>query len=242
MKKIVGISASMRLLNSKDFFADYKYCAVADDYINAVSKSGATPFVLPLVKDEEQIENQILLIDALILSGGYDIDPYFYKEEPLEKLETLYPERDIYELKLIKFALKHKKPILGICRGFQLLNVAFGGTLYQDLSYRPNTFIKHNQSAKPSQATHSINIEENSFLFKVAQRKEERVNSFHHLALKDVGANLEIVAVAKDGVIEAIEYTKDENFILGVQFHPEMMFETNDFSKNIFKNFINLLP
>lgn len=240
MSAIIGISASLKFEDKEGFFLGYEYSYVGNNYVNAISKSGATPILIPIIEDEEQIESQIKFIDGLLISGGYDIDPYFYNEEPLEKLEALYPKRDIYELKLIKLALKHKKPILAICRGFQILNVAFGGSLYQDLSYRENTFIKHRQIAEPQQTTHSISIEKSSVLFEIASKTQERVNSFHHLALKSIGENLKVVAFAKDGVAEAIEYIKDDIFILGVQFHPEMMFETNEFARNIFKKFIEI--
>lgn len=235
---IIGISASIKLENKDGFFLGYEYSYVANNYVKAISENNATPILLPIISDEELIENQIKLIDGLLISGGYDIDPQFYNEEPLEKLEAIYPKRDIYEIKLIHYALKHKKPILGICRGFQVLNVALGGSLYQDVSYRENTFIKHSQVAEPSQATHDIDICEDSILFQIAEKKTERVNSFHHLALKKIGNNLKVTAQAKDGVPEAIESTDKNTFILGVQFHPEMMFKNNTFADKIFKHFI----
>lgn len=237
---IIGISASIRFENTDGFFLGYEQSYVANNYIKAISENGASPILLPIIADDEQIENQIKLIDGLLISGGYDVDPQFYNEEPLEKLEAIYPKRDIYEIKLIKYALKHKKPILGICRGFQILNVALGGSLYQDVSYRENTFIKHSQSAEPHQATHNIDIDENSTLFKISGKTQERVNSFHHLALKNIGSNLKITAWAKDGVPEAIENTDDSSFILGVQFHPEMMFKTSSFAEKIFQYFIEI--
>lgn len=236
---IIGISASIKFENKDGFFLGYEYSYVGNNYVNSISKSGAIPILLPIVDNDEQIENQIKLIDGLLISGGYDVDPQFYNEEPLEKLEAIYPKRDIYEIKLINFALKHKKPILGICRGFQILNVALGGSLYQDISYRENTFVKHSQNAEPHQVTHTIDIDEDSALFQIANNRQEKVNSFHHLALKNIGKNLKVVACAKDGVPEAIESTKETPFILGLQFHPEMMFASNDFAQNIFKYFVN---
>ncbi|MBS9775490.1 MAG: gamma-glutamyl-gamma-aminobutyrate hydrolase family protein [Fusobacterium sp.] len=238
-KSIIGISTSMMFEEKDKFFLGYKYSYVADNYVRAVSESGGVPILLPIIEDDFQIEEQVKILDGLVLSGGFDIDPKFYNEEPLEKLGDLYPERDEFELKLIKYALKYKVPMLGICRGFQLLNVAFGGNLYQDISYRPNSFIKHCQDAKPEDCTHSIEIEKKSLFFEIANQQEnERVNSYHHLALKDVAKDFKVVATAKDGIVEAIEYANDEQYILGVQFHPEMMFQTNNFAKNIFKNFI----
>lgn len=235
---VIGISGSIMLEENDYFFKGYEYSYVADNYIKSISKSNATPIILPIIEDEKQIENQIKAIDGLVLSGGYDIDPFFYNEEPLEKLQAIFPRRDVYELKLIEFAIKYKKPILGICRGFQLLNVAFGGSLYQDLSYRPNTFVKHVQNTKPEQVTQSIKIDKNSTLFEISKIETERVNSFHHLALKEIAKDFNVVALAKDGVVEAIEYKNKDLFILGVQFHPEMMYETSKFAKNIFNTFV----
>lgn len=238
---IIGISASMTWEENAGFFNGYERMYVANNYIKAISTAGANPIILPIIENDEQIEEQIKLVDGLLISGGFDIDPIFYNEEPLEKLQAIYPKRDIYELKLIKYALKYKKTILGICRGFQIINVAFGGSLYQDLTYKDGTFIKHVQNAQPHTPTHLIDIDKSSVLFEIANFSTEvRVNSFHHLALKDIGKDLKIVATAKDGVAEAIEYEKDGVFILGVQFHPEMMFSTNDFANNIFKKFIEI--
>lgn len=238
-KNIIGISASMMYEEKDTFFLGYKYSYVADNYVRAVSESGGVPLILPIIEDDFQIEEQVKLLDGLILSGGFDIDPKFYNEEPMGKLGALFPERDEFELKLIKYALKYKVPMLGICRGFQLLNVAFGGNLYQDISYRPNSFVKHCQDAEPQKCTHSIDIQKESSLFEIAEQKDlERVNSYHHLALKDVAKDFKVVATAKDGIVEAIEYLKDDLYILGLQFHPEMMFQTNNFAKNIFKKFL----
>ena len=211
-------------------------------YVDAVYKSGGIPITLPILKDVSAIREQVKLLDGLILSGGRDVDPHFYGEEPLEKLESIFPERDVHEMALIRTAIDLKKPIFAICRGMQILNVTYGGTLYQDISYAPGEHIKHYQIGSPYQATHSIKIDKSSTLFRMADKLEvERVNSFHHQALKQVAKGLKVVATAPDGIIEAVERENEDGlFVIGVQFHPEMMFDKSTFARGIFKKFINI--
>ena len=241
-KPIIGISASMIYEEKDELFLGDKYSCAAYSYIDAVYKSWGIPITLPILKDVSAIREQVKLLDGLILSGGRDVDPHFYGEEPLEKLEAIFPERDVHETALIKAATDLKKPIFAICRGMQILNVACGGTLYQDISYAPGEHIKHYQIGSPYQATHTIKIDKNSILFKMADKMEiERVNSFHHQALKQVAKGLKVVATAPDGIIEAVEAENEDGpFILGVQFHPEMMFDKSTFVRGMFKRFINI--
>nr|WP_314387457.1 gamma-glutamyl-gamma-aminobutyrate hydrolase family protein [uncultured Fusobacterium sp.] len=239
-KPIIGISASMIYEEKDELFLGDKYSCVAYSYVDAVYKSGGIPVTLPILKDVSAIREQVKLLDGLVLSGGRDVDPHFYGEEPLEKLGAIFPERDVHEMALIKAAIDLKKPIFAICRGMQILNVTYGGTLYQDISYAPGEHIKHCQIGSPYQATHSIKIDKQSTLFRMADKLEiERVNSFHHQALKQVAKGLKVVATAPDGIIEAVE-NEDGVFVIGVQFHPEMMFDKSTFARGIFKKFINI--
>ncbi|MCY7009144.1 gamma-glutamyl-gamma-aminobutyrate hydrolase family protein [Fusobacterium simiae] len=241
-KPIIGISASMIYEEKDELFLGDKYSCVAYSYIDAVYKSGGIPVTLPILKDVSAIREQVKLLDGLILSGGRDVDPHFYGEEPLEKLEAIFPERDVHETALIKAAIDLKKPIFAICRGMQILNVTYGGNLYQDISYAPGEHIKHYQIGSPYQATHSIKIDKHSTLFRMADKLEvERVNSFHHQALKKVADRLKVVATAPDGIIEAVEGENEDGlFIIGVQFHPEMMYDKSTFARGMFKKFINI--
>ncbi|MDC7956486.1 gamma-glutamyl-gamma-aminobutyrate hydrolase family protein [Fusobacterium simiae] len=241
-KPIIGISASMIYEEKDELFLGDKYSCVAYSYIDAVYKSGGIPVTLPILKDVSAIREQVKLLDGLILSGGRDVDPHFYGEEPLEKLEAIFPERDVHETALIKAAIDLKKPVFAICRGMQILNVTYGGNLYQDISYAPGEHIKHYQIGSPYQATHSIKIDKHSTLFRMADKLEvERVNSFHHQALKKVADRLKVVATAPDGIIEAVEGENEDGlFIIGVQFHPEMMYDKSTFARGMFKKFINI--
>lgn len=236
MKPLIGITGSILTTGEDRDFSEYERAYVNDDYISAVEKVGGIPIMLPIIEEEENIREQVKRVDAIILSGGYDIDPVYWGEEITPKLETIYPRRDRYEMKIIQYAREFKKPMLGICRGHQILNVAFGGSLYQDIYGLPGV-LQHVQKAKYYLGTHSIETKEGSFLYEVLGKKQ-RVNSYHHLAIKDLGKDLKITAVAPDGIVEGIEYNGEGQLILGVQFHPEMMHRHEEFALNIFKEFI----
>ena len=235
-KPVIGISASMILESEGEIFLGYQRSYTNDDYIQAVSRAGGIPIVLPIVDSEEEIMAQIELLDGLIMMGGHDISPELYSEEPGQKLGFIYPRRDNFDFKLVKGAFEKKLPILGICRGHQMINVVFGGTLYQDLSEIEGCRLAHVQKTFCYEPVHKINISEDSHLYKLIG-EEMKVNSFHHLAVKDVAENFDVVALSSDGVIEAIEYSK-EQYIMGVQFHPEMMSSKNDKAQNIFNGLI----
>lgn len=237
-KPIIGISSSV-LKDSGGIFPGYERAYVNKDYVDAVVHNGGIPIIIPFTTDEEIIKAQADMIDALILSGGHDILPLNYGEEPLPKLGEVFPERDTYDYCLFKQAKKRKIPILGICRGIQVINTCEGGTLYQDLSYIENGSVyKHFQGHGPTIRTHGINIENDSLLYEILKTNKTTVNSFHHQALKSVPKEYKVIAKAGDGVIEAIQ-AKDYPFILGLQWHPEMLFSTNEDMNEIFKFFIN---
>ena len=235
-KPIIGISGSMIIDNGGNF-PGYRRSYVNDDYIISVIEAGGTPFIIPMNTNEENIKAQLELVDGLILSGGHDVDPLLFGEEPHQKLGETLPERDVFDLNLIKYAKEFKIPTLGICRGHQILNVANGGTLHQDLSLIDGCYIKHNQQKLPHQGTHTTKVEKNSTLNTILG-DEVMTNSFHHIAVNKVASGFKAVAFAKDGVIEAIE-SLETPFRLGVQWHPEMMSKTSDKMFDLFKYFIN---
>ena len=184
----------------------------------SVAMTGGTPFIIPIVYDENIIRSQVECIDALILSGGHDVNPLLYGEEPMQKLGEILPKRDTFDTILVKIAMELHKPILGICRGEQILNVINGGSLHQDLSYIDGCYIKHNQGSLPSAATHTVQVVEGTRLYDIIG-DTVLTNSFHHLAVKEVAPGFKICAISKDGIIEAIEKDGDE-FMLGIQWHP----------------------
>jgi len=235
MKPIIGISGG-HLIDSGGRFPGYKRAYVNDDYVQSVVKAGGIPYIIPVVDDEAVIEQQIQQLDGLILSGGDDVSPLLYGEEPLTKLGPTSPERDAFDKLLIKYAIVQKKPILAICRGVQILNVAFGGSLYQDLSYKEEANIRHDQYSRTDMPTHTVIIHEDSKLFAILGHSA-LVNSFHHQAIKRVAEGFKVTATARDGVIEAIE-KEGEDYVVGVQWHPEMMAAKTPAMLALFRNFV----
>lgn len=206
-------------------------------YIRAVRQAGGVPVILPV--GLEAVEDVCDRLDGVLLIGGEDVDPYLYGEEPHRQLGKVLPERDESELTLIKTMADQDKPVFGICRGYQLINVAFGGTIYQDMyAQLSEDLLQHHQLTDLDFAFHSIDIVGDSKLAGWAGTSEVRVNSLHHQAVKEVNAPLVVTAVAKDGVIEAIESTA-HRFVVGVQWHPEAMVKREDrLSLKLFEKFI----
>ncbi len=221
-QKIVGLSSKARAGEASANLT----------YVNAVKKAGGVPLVIPMTTDDRQIDAILDVIDALIMTGGEDIAPLkYFGEEPHPNLGEVVPERDAFDIKLIQKAVAKGIPVLGICRGVQALNVAFGGTLYQDIPTQVPTYsIQHSQDAPGSVGTHSIAIDKNSVLYKQLGVEKIAVNSFHHQAVKDVAPGFKVTAKSKDGIVEAIEKI-DNPKVWGVQFHPEILVSggNNDF-------------
>lgn len=235
-KPVIGISGSL-IIDSSGDFAGYKRSYVNNDYICSVINNGGVPFIIPFNEDMEVTKVQMEMVDGLLLSGGQDVAPENYGEEPLPKLGYTFPERDNFEYELLKVAIASNKPVLGICRGLQIINTYFKGSLYQDLSYMGKEVIKHDQVKFPEKVTHSVSLIKNSKLFEIFNEEKFMVNSFHHQAIKDVGNGLVKVAVAPDGVIEAVEKL-DYPFLVGVQWHPEMLHRSVEAMNKLFKKFI----
>lgn len=231
-KPVIGISGSF-IIDNGGSFPGYRRSYVNEDYVNSVIKNGGIPYIIPFSLDKEIILEQIKNVDGLILSGGHDVTPKFYKEEPMQKLGGISQDRDIFDFELLRNAKELNKPVLGICRGFQIMNVYFGGNLYQDLSYDKNVFIKHDQVNSPSMVSHSIDVTKDSLLESLIGNDNVMVNSFHHQIVKDVAKGFEIGAKSKDGVVESIE-NKDLRMI-GVQWHPEMLHNSVEIMNELFK-------
>ena len=233
-KRVIGITSSYE--NNPERQNSY-LTSVSMDYSKAVMESEGIPFVLPVHENLEVIREQIQHLDGLLLAGGGDPDPVLYGEDCLQNVGSITPERDAFELSILEEFLKTEKPILGICRGLQLANVYYGGTLYQDISYI-DTKIQHRQTWLQQLPTHNIDIlEKDNILYEIFGEKA-RVNSFHHQMIKDMGKGLTPIAKASDGVVEAFQ-NKNHPFFYGVQWHPEMMSTRgNEDMKKIFDRFI----
>lgn len=237
MKPLIGITASVTWENAGDTFTGYKRNYLSFDYSDAVIAGGGIPVILPVTGEVEVLKEMVGHLDGLVLSGGVDLSPILTGEEPRKNLGMTIMERDEAELLILEHAVGKGIPILGICRGFQLLNCYFGGSLHQDLSETTDFYIKHDFNGLPSDLAHSIEMEEGSLIYKL-MGIHNKVNSFHHQALKDIAPNFMVTAWAKDGAAEAIEYQRDDQFIFAVQFHPEMMFKKHSYILPIFSHFI----
>ena len=231
-KPIIGISTSV-LVDEGGGFPGYERIYVNKDYVSSVISAGAVPLMIPMDATEENLRQTLELVDGMIFSGGHDIAPIRYGEEPHQKLQEICPERDDFDFLLYRLAKEHSLPILGICRGFQLMNVSEGGKLYQDLSLKNTESLKHSQGHGPGIPTHTVKAEPGSKFYKILGKEEIRVNSFHHQAVKSTSENVAISGKALDNVVEAIEL-KNYPFGLGVQFHPEMLQAKEEDMKKIF--------
>lgn len=200
---------------------DAQTCSLATGYYQSVLEAGAIPLILPPLLKVEQLASILERVDGLLLSGGADVNPLLVSEEPLPSLHSINPRRDAYELLLIRMAYDRQIPILGICRGIQLLAIALEGSIYQDLAAQhPKPLIKHNQDLERGYPSHTVNVEPDTLLSSLFSSPCLEVNSFHHQAVKEVGKALRVVARSSDDVIEAVESAEYKS-IIGVQWHPE---------------------
>lgn len=203
-------------------------CTVADGYIRSVLAGGGTPLIIPPYDESEALQNTLDHIDGLLLTGGGDINPLFLGEEPLKQLGGINHRRDRQELLLTRLAADRQIPILGICRGIQIMTAALGGTLYQDIYSQTDASVKHNQNLDRSYPSHTVSLKEGSILRSIFENMETLpVNSFHHQAVKEAAPGFNVCAQANDGIIEAVESTEYKSMI-GVQWHPECMILQGD--------------
>lgn len=228
----------MALIGLSAHYADY-HLQLNRDYHDAVVKSGGIPVVLPLLTDSVRLSSLAEQLDGLILTGGFDLNPHFFAEEPVAKLGDVTPERDAFELAFLTEFYPTGKPILAICRGIQVINVFLGGTLYQDLPSQYPNAIQHSQKAPRHHTAHSVFLTSNSTLAKSFQQEKILVNTYHHQAIKEIASSLETIGIAADGVIEAVESSDKERYLVGVQWHPEGMFQTDENARRLFQQFVS---
>jgi putative glutamine amidotransferase len=206
-----------------------------DDLVRTVAATGGTPLLIPCSREETLLESFLQVVHGLIFSGsGADLDPRHYGEEPLEALGRPNPERLDFDLALARRALAGSLPLLGICGGLQTLNVASGGTLYQDIGSQLPGALQHKPGGLSSEPAHSVSIKEGSRLEGIVGRRNIEVNSTHHQAVKAPGEPFRVVAEAPDGVVEAVEGPAGR-FLLGLQWHPEYMAGECQASRSIFE-------
>lgn len=227
-KPIIGISAITAF--------DEKMHSQRITYSEAVWNAGGEAILIPTRPDTSNCSQIISMLDGLIAPGGPDVDPELYHEKKLPECGKYIRYEDEYDMELIREAVKQGKPVLAICRGMQVVNVLFGGTLYQDIPAQVDTKIQHHRIVKDLEIYHEANLEPDSFLAKVlGEWKAIKVNSSHHQSVKDLAPGFKIVGCAPDGIVEAIE-NKDGS-ILCVQWHPERMQDLEMYRK-LFADFI----
>ncbi|UJL47229.1 gamma-glutamyl-gamma-aminobutyrate hydrolase family protein [Virgibacillus sp. NKC19-16] len=231
MKPLIGITSSMEI--------DQSHYAVTNRNVKAIMRAGGMPVMLPYFIEEEDVDQIANQIDGLYATGGYDIDPTLFEEEPHPNLGTIIPARDQSEIAVMNKLLERGKPILGVCRGAQTLNIAAGGDMYQDIYGQINReLLQHSQKAPLYHGSHFVHVQEGSLLHHLTGSAKFRVNSLHHQANRGVSGAFQISGKANDGIVEAVE-SKIHPFALGLQWHPESMAESGDVaSLQIYEGFI----
>ena len=226
---LIGVTSH---LNSEE-----TYQTINVEFMNSLLAAGALPVLLPLTGDEAELQAYVERLDGFLFSGGVDVDPVLFGEPQLACCGEISPIRDRNELTLARLALAAGKPMLGICRGMQVLNIALGGDVYQDL---PTQFgeglLGHRQKQKAQYPSHSVAVAEGSMLGRLTGRTQLMVNSLHHQAVRKLGA-WQQCAVAPDGVVEAAEGA-GQTFLLGLQWHPERLWRTDPAEFAIFQGFV----
>lgn len=217
--------------------------AARPSYLQAIEDAGGIPLLIHLTGDEAVLRTLYNACAGILLPGGADIDPQEYGEAPHPQLGEVDRLRDAVELRLARWARADRKPILGICRGIQVLNVALGGTLYQDIGSQFTTSIEHRESGLRrnwEHLAHAIQVSGDSWLAEHLGTTELDVNTLHHQAIKDLAPGLRATAHAPDGIIEAVEWTGDQ-YIVGIQCHPERLWQEVDLRwRRVFGGFVEV--
>lgn len=226
MPPIIGITSTLKEDTEEVATRPLGTYVRADlDYLDGVKRAGGVPLVLPPVFEEgEEISAMVGGLDGLLLSGGCDIHPSSYGEEPVDELGETLVGRDLFELSILGAALKRGIPVFGVCRGLQLINVALGGTLYQDVGSQMEGVSNHRQTAPKHETSHAVDLDRDSTVAGIMGTRELEVNSYHHQSIKRLSGELVKVGRATDGVVEAAEHRNfPERWVLGVQWHAEAM-------------------
>lgn len=209
-------------------------------YMDGISQAGAVPFIFPFSEDEAGLARLMEACDGFLFTGGHDVSPRLYHEEPLEGLVSVCEKRDKLESIVLGYALETGKPVLGICRGIQFINAALGGTLYQDLPLQHPSETNHHGLPPYDRRVHDVEVIRNTPLHECLGTDILPVNSYHHQGVKDLAAGLEIMARAPDGIPEAV-CKPDQGFLWAVQWHPEFSYRTDGYSRRIFRAFADAM-
>lgn len=242
MKPLIGITVNFdyhetigEVTNLGSPLQQWDY--ISTDYAIAVIAAGGIPVLIPNIPDASKITEVLDHIDGLLISGGADVDPSVYGEYPKSYCGPSVQQRDRIEVKLIKEAYKRKMPIFGVCRGLQIMNATFGGSLFQDIP-SDTGFNTHSINIyERNVPVHPVTIDPKSQLAKILGKDKTETNSYHHQSVNRVAKNGTVVATAPDGIVEGMEFQGGHPFTLAVQWHPEMMYDAED-TRKLFTAFV----
>jgi putative glutamine amidotransferase len=235
-RPLIGITCGTRHENGKTYYAS------SPSYIKAVEHAGGAPVLIIPTDNLDVLRTIYERLDGVLIAGGGDVDPAEYGMDSGGMVEEVDKERDITELNVTRWAAEDDKPLLGICRGCQVANVALGGTLYRDIQaeYPTKNGVDHDMWGKAPRhhIAHTVAVKPESKLATAVGEQVSQVNSMHHQALRDIPPQLTVTATSPDGLIEGIEIP-DARFFVGVQWHPEELTEYSDSMRRLFKTFVD---
>ena len=234
-KPVIGILGLTRRTDP-GLYVSGEHVFTGSTNVRAIQMNGGVPVLIPAAAVAEDAEAAVSLCDGLLFPGGEDMTPWYYGEEPLPVIGVFRPEIDDAWLKAGRYALEHRIPMLGICKGHQTLNVLMGGSLYQDLSLQEGERIQHLQKLDRTYLTHHVEVEEGTRLAALLGAGKLKTNSMHHQAVKELGKGLKISARACDGTVEGLE--DEEGLILGVQWHPEDLVDSASVMNKLFADLV----
>jgi putative glutamine amidotransferase len=227
----IGIPMRIEIATDRFYLSRY--------YSEAIEAAGATPLHISLTPKVDYIESVIDCLDGILLPGSdSDVDPLRYGQQPHPELGSVHAIKDETDLLIIAAAERKRLPILAICFGMQVLNVARGGTLIQDINSQVSGAIKHEQGVPRDRPSHKVTLNPDSRLGKIAETEEALVNSHHHQAVANLGDDLVAVSWSSDGLVEAVEDPRRDRFVVAVQWHPELGWKEDHLSQRIFRSFI----